>query len=268
MNRTFQDRVFIVTGASRGIGKRIAIKLAGRGGKIVAVGRSVNDLQDTAKVIQDGNGQCLPVVADLTQPDARENVINQALATFPFIDGLVNSAGVAAHGEFESGTEDVLRKVMEINFFSAAEMIRLCVPAMQKSAHEKRQPVVMNIASLVGRFGMPGISEHSASKHALIGLTESLRVEFVRYGIDVLLAAPSIVKTDNHDAHLLRSEPVPSVDFEKGIDPDYVAEEIIKAIAGNKTESYIGRLAFWVNMGRRLGPRMLRKVLWRRFGVS
>lgn len=268
MTRTFPDRVYLVTGASRGIGRRIAIKLATRGARVALVGRTPSDLEETARSIESTGGQSVVIPADLTDSSARERVIASTLAAWGQLDGLVNAAGVAAHGEFSTGTETVLRQVMEINFFAAAEMIRLAVPALTASGKAGRQPVVMNVASLVGRFGMPGISEHSASKHALVGLTESLRCEFVRYGIDVLLTAPSIVKTDNHEAHLLRSDPIPSVDFEKGIDPDMVAEAIVTAIARNQSESYIGRLAFWVNMGRRLGPRMLRKVLWRRFRVQ
>ena len=268
MTRTFPDRCYLVTGASRGIGRRIAIRLANRGARVALVGRTRSDLEETARTIESAGGQAVVIPADLTDPPARERVIASVLAAWGQLDGLVNAAGVAAHGEFSTGTEEVLRQVMEINFFAAAEMIRLAVPALTASGKAGRQPVVMNVASLVGRFGMPGISEHSASKHALVGLTESLRCEFVRYGIDVLLSAPSIVKTDNHDAHLLRSDPIPSVDFEKGIDPDMVAEAIVTAIARNQSESYIGRLAFWVNMGRRLGPRMLRKVLWRRFRVQ
>jgi short-subunit dehydrogenase len=267
MRRTFTDRVYLVTGASRGIGRRVAIRLAARGAAVGLVGRSANDLSETARIIRDANGRGEVIPADLTDPAARERAIAIVKSKFGQLDGLVNSAGVAAHGEFESGTEAVLRAVMEINFFAAAEMIRLAVPLLRESAKANRQPVVMNVASLVGRFGMPGISEHSASKHAIVGLCEALRVEFVRYGIDVLMAAPSIVKTDDHEKHLLREAPVPSVDFEKGIDPEAVADEIVKAIERNKAESYIGRLAWWVNVGRRVGPRGLRKILWRRFGV-
>jgi NAD(P)-dependent dehydrogenase (short-subunit alcohol dehydrogenase family) len=268
MRRTFQDRVVLVTGASRGIGRRIAGRLAARGAKLALVGRTAADLQDAAREITSSGGTAEAFPADLTDPQARSRVVESTAERFGGIDGLVNAAGVAAHGPFESGTEQVLRAVMEINFFATAEMTRLVVPHLIESASRRRQPVVMNVASVVGRFGFPGVSEHSASKHALIGLTESLRCEFVRYGIDVLVAAPSVVKTDDMGSHLLRNEPLVPVDFDAGMDPDAVAEQIVVAMERNKDESYLGRQAWWVNLGRRMGPRVLRKVMWRKYGVS
>ena len=268
MRRQFQDRIVIVTGASRGLGRRIATRLASRGAKVAVVGRTQSDLDSVAKEIQKSGGVAESIPADLTDPEARKHVVRAVQKRFDGIDALVNAAGVAAHGPFESGSETVLRMVMEINFFAAAEMIRLCVPFLIESAASHHQPVVMNVASVVGRFGIPGVSEHSASKHALIGLTESLRCEFVRFGIDVLVAAPSIVKTDDPGAHLLRNEPLVPIDFSKGMDPDDVAEQFIAAMERNKTETYIGKEAWWVNLGRRLGPRVLRKMMWRKYGIQ
>ena len=267
MRRQFKDRIVIVTGASRGIGRRISLKLALRGAMVVLVGRTQSELNSLAAEICMSNGQCHSIAADLTDPAARERVVKTAVEKFNGIDGLVNAAGVAAHGPFESGTETVLRTIMEINFFAAAELIRLCVVPMTESAVKNRQPVVMNIASVVGRFAIPGVSEHSASKHALIGFSESLRCEFVRYGIDVLVAAPSVVKTDDTGSHLLRNEPLVPIDFSEGMDPEIVAEQIIDAMERNKTESYIGKQAWWVNFGRRCGPRIMRRVMWRKYGI-
>lgn len=268
MRRTFQDRVVIVTGASRGIGRRIAGRLASRGAKVALVGRTASDLADAAREIRSAGGTSEAFPADLTDPNARVRVVDAVALQFGGINGLVNAAGVSAHGPFESGTEAVLRAVMEINFFAAAELTRLVVPHLIESASNRRQPVVMNVASVVGRFGFPGVSEHSASKHALIGFTESLRCEFVRYGIDVLVAAPSVVKTDDTGSHLLRNEPLVPIDFAEGMDPEVVAEQIVVAMERNKDESYLGRQAWWVNLGRRMGPRVLRKMLWRKYGVS
>lgn len=268
MRRTFQDRVVIVTGASRGIGRRVAGRLAARGAKVALVGRTASDLADAAREIGSAGGTCEAFPADLTDPQARARTVEAVAERFGGIDGLVNAAGVAAHGPFESGTEAVLRAVMEVNFFAAAELTRLVVPHLIESASNRRQPVVMNIASVVSRFGIPGVSEHSASKHALIGFSESLRCEFVRFGIDVLVAAPSVVKTDDMGSHLLRNEPLVPINFETGMDPATVAEQIVVAMERNRAESYLGRQAWLVNVGRRVGPRVLRKMMWRKYGIG
>ena len=221
-----------------------------------------------AKEIRDAGGTCEPFSADLTDPISRNLVVKATVEKFGGIDGLVNVAGVAAHGPFESGLETLNRQLMEINFFATTEMSRLCTPPLIESAAKHRQPVIMNVGSVVSRFGFPGVTDHAASKHALIGFIESVRVEFVRFGIDVLFAAPGIVKTDETAKHLLRDEFLIPVDFTKGNDPEYVAERIIQAMERNKTESYIGRDAWWVNIGRRIGPRILRKMIWRKYGIG
>lgn len=267
MRRQFKDRVVIVTGGSRGIGRRIANRLAGRGAKVALVGRTQSDLQNAAETIRQAGGIAEPIAVDLTKTDARKHVVETVKKQFGGIDGLVNAAGVAAHGPFETGTEEITRTLMEINFFAAAEMIRECTPSLIESAKKGLQPVVLNVGSVVSRFGLPGVTDHAASKHAVIGLTEAIRCEYSRLGIDILFAAPGVVRTDESAKHLLRDEFLIPVDFSAGNDPDIVAEEIIRAMERNQTETYIGRDAWWLNFGRRCGPRIMRRIMWRKYGV-
>jgi short-subunit dehydrogenase len=268
MRRSFQDRVVIVTGASRGIGRRVAGRLAARGAKVALVGRTGADLEAALKDIRSAGGTAEALAADLTDSEARAWVVAETAKRFGRIDGLVNAAGVAAHGPFATGTEAVNRAVMEINFFAAAEMMRLVIPHLIESAASGNRPVILNVGSVVSRFGIPGVSEHSASKHALLGLSEAVRCEVARFGIDVLVAAPSIVKTDDTQSHLLRDEPVVPIDFAQGMDADDVAERIVKSMERGTKEAYLGKQSWWVNVGRRVGPRVLRKVMWRKYGIG
>ena len=94
---------------------------------------------------------------------------------------LVNCAGVCSFGEFSTSSEEIVRKVLEVNFFAPAEMIRVAAPYLTRSFENARdgwRPAIVNVASICGRWGIPSMSEHCASKHAFVGLTESLRAEF------------------------------------------------------------------------------------------
>src|SRR5207248_4209196 len=122
-------------------------------------------------------------------------------------------------------------RVLEVNFFAQAETIRLCQPLLARSAREGPgdwRSAVVNVASICGRWGIPSMSEHCASKHALVGLTEALRGEFERFGIDVLLVLPGLVRSDVLNRHLLRNEGKIYLDFEGAQLPDGVAKDVVK----------------------------------------
>src|SRR5205807_9246246 len=117
---------------------------------------------------------------------------------------------------FSTSTEDIVRRVLEVNFFAPAEMIRACQPWLARSASKGRvdwRPAVVNVASICGRWGIPSMSGHCASKHACVGLTEALRGELQRFGIDVLLVLPGLVRSDDLNRHLLRNDGKIYLDF-------------------------------------------------------
>jgi short-subunit dehydrogenase len=174
---------------------------------------------------------------------------------------LVNNAGVASFGHFAGGSEAILRQVMEVNFFAPAELIRLAVPLLA----EGRQPAVVNIASMCGRRGLPAWTEYSASKFALCGLTEALRGEMVRYGIDVLLVLPGLTNT-NLGKNLLRNEGRMKIDFSQGMACEHVAGAILDVIQHNRTETVLGREARWMLRMNRFFPGLLNRLLVRKVG--
>ena len=193
--------------------------------------------------------------------------MRDVVARFGGLDVLVNSAGVASFGEFATSSEDVLRRVMEVNFFAAVEMIRLAQPHLLQSATTGPagwRPAVVNVASICGRCGIPSLPEHCGSKHAFVGLTEALRGEFARYDIDVLLVLPGVVRSDDLNRHLLRNEGKIYLNFEgrsgrrrwrreRGAEP------------GPEPHRGGGRVReWWVWFGKRLFPRVLRWVMHRK----
>lgn len=193
-------------------------------------------------------------------PADRERLIQTAVESMGGLDVLINNAGVASFGHFDTSSEEVLRRVMEVNFFAPAELMRLAAPHLMKGT----QPVVVNVASLCGRRGLPGWSEHCASKFALVGLSEALRGEFARFDIDVLLVLPGLVKSDDLGRHLLRNEGRMQQLFDNAQPPQEVADAIIAALKKNRAESHVGRQSRLLLLVNKFLPRFVDRMMARK----
>src|SRR5581483_6541203 len=267
MRRELRGRSVLITGASRGIGRRTAERLAKLGARLALTARSAEDLAKVAGECRVSGAEAEAFPGDLSSPADRERIVAGAVARFGGLDVLVNCAGVCSFGEFGTSTEAIVRRVMEVNFFAQAEMIRVCHPHLLRSseaAHDGWRPAVVNVASLCGRVGIPSMSEHCASKHALVGLTEALRGEFERYGIDVLLVLPGLVRSDDLNRHLLRNEGKIYLDFEGAQPPDEVAADVVRSLQQNRTEAASGWVSWGVWLSRRLFPRVVRFFMQRK----
>ena len=152
-----------------------------------------------------------------------------------------------------------MREVMEVNFFAPAELIRLAIPHLTRGV----EPVIVNVSSMCGRRGMPAWPEYSASKFALSGLSESLRGEMARFGIDVVLVVPGMARTSLRE-HMLRNEGKAKIDFEAGMPPEQVAAKIVGAIRKRKREVVIGSDAKWMLRMHRWFPRLLDRLVCRK----
>src|SRR5208282_3470162 len=157
----------------------------------VLAARSVAKLQEVERSLTAQGLDVAAVATDVTSDADRRRVLDFTVGRLGGLDVLVNNAGIGSFGHFADCTEDVLRQIMEVNFFAPAELIRLAIPHLAQG----QRPAIVNVASMCGRRGLPAWSEYSASKFALTGLTEALRAEFVRYGIDVLLVLPGLTNT-------------------------------------------------------------------------
>jgi short-subunit dehydrogenase len=267
MRRDLRGRVVLVTGASRGIGRRTAERLAGHGARLALTARSAEDLARVVATCRAAGAEAEAIPGDLARPEDRASIVASAVARYGALDVLVNSAGVCSFGEFATSTEATVRRVMEVNFFAQAEMIRVAVPHLVQSgdaATDDWRPAVVNVASICGRWGIPSLPEHCASKHAFVGLTEALRGEFARFGIDVLLVLPGLVRSDDLNRHLLRNDGKIYLDFEGAQPPDEVADDVVKSLIRNRTEATSGWVSWGVWLGRRLFPRAVRFFMTRK----
>jgi short-subunit dehydrogenase len=269
MHRDLHGRVVLITGASRGIGRRACERLAKLGAKLALSARSVDDLNKVVGEARAAGADAQAFPGDLTKPEDRMQIMAGVVDRFGGLDVLVNCAGVCSFGEFSTSTETIVRRVMEVNYFAQVEMIRLVHPHLLHSAKNTVgwRPAVVNVASICGRWGIPSMSEHCASKHAFVGLTEALRGEFERYGIDVLLVLPGLVRSDDLNRHLLRNNGKIYLDFEGAQPPDEVAAAVVRSLIRNRTEAAVGFVSWCVWMSRRLFPHgvrfFMKRKVWR-----
>lgn len=267
MRRNLAGKSILVTGASRGIGRRVAERLARLGARVIVSARTSDELDVLVRDIRAAGGEAFAVPVDLTDPIQRQLLVTSSVEAYGGLDVLVNAAGVASFGEFATSSPEILRKVMEINFFAPADLIRLAQPYLHESRRTHGgdwRPAILNLASICGRCGIPSLPEHCASKHALVGLSETLRLEFDRFDIDVLLVLPGLVRSDDIHRHLIRNEGRIHLDFEGAQPPDEVADSIIRSLVRNRAEVSVGFVSRVVWISRRLWPRILRWVMQRK----
>jgi short-subunit dehydrogenase len=185
----------LITGASGGIGRAIAVELARQGSKAMLLARREEALSAVADEIRAAGGAAQWVAGDVTDPAARRAALDATIEKFGGLDILVNNAGIGATGRFDVAQPETLRKIFEVNFFAAAELIREAMPFLRQG----HRPIVVNIASVLGHRAAPEMSEYSASKFALRGLSQALRTELFPVGIDLLVVSPGTTATEFFD---------------------------------------------------------------------
>jgi len=186
-------RVAVVTGASRGIGRAIALRLAEAGADIVAVARSEEALADLAAAVAAAGRRCTTVACDITAEDAPERILQAARGEFGRADILINNAG---GNSFMTGLETMRatgwRKTMLLNLDATMLLTQALLPALA----EQGQGAVVNVASVAGLRGAPLMSHYGAAKAGLISLTQSLAIEVAFRGVRVNALVPGWIATD------------------------------------------------------------------------
>lgn len=186
-------KTVIVTGSSSGFGELITIELAKSGYNVVATMRNLSKKDSLLKIAASENVTDKVTVfpLDVTLQESIEN-FKEFVQSLNSVELLVNNAGYAQGGFSEELTLDDYRNQFETNFFGVIAVTQAVIPAMRK----QRSGKIINMSSISGRFGFPGLSAYVASKHALEGYSESLRLELKPFGIDVVLVEPGSYKTN------------------------------------------------------------------------
>ena len=253
--RSFEAARCLVTGASSGLGQAIARHLVRAGARVLLTGRSLDRLQSTARsLIEEGaNPDAVIVVdADLTEEEGRNKLIHAAADRFGALDLAVNAAGVGATGHFDTHDATVLRRVFDINVFALIEMTRALLPLLRRGD----RPSLVNIGSIVARRGLPGRSEYSASKFAVAGFTESIRAEWSKFGIHVLLLNPGFTATE-FERNLVADTSRYPTQQKRVMTADRVAAETLEAIRRGLHERTLTREGRMLLLVNRMAPRLV-----------
>jgi len=183
------QKVWFVTGASKGMGLEITKAALESGEKVIATSRNTDILLEK---IVDHKDNLFPVELDITSEKDIQNAISNGIEKFGRIDVVVNNAGYNLLGNIEELSDGEFRKTMDVNVFAMAHVIRNVLPHLrrQKSGH------IINTASMMGYMSYPGNGSYSASKYAVIGLSEALAQEVAPFGIKVTILAPGTFRTN------------------------------------------------------------------------
>jgi short-subunit dehydrogenase len=248
----------ILTGASSGIGRALALRLAEHHVRLCLASRSRDRLETLTSEIRDRGGQALATPTDITDPAQRARLLETVLTAWHGIDILINNAGVGATGFFADATEERMRRIFEVNFFASTELTRLALPKLRQG----KDPLVVNVSSIIGRRGIPGNSEYCASKFALAGWSESVRAELAQQGIHVLLVCPGRIETDFGE-HLIEDRARFRWQQHRKMSADRCAQLMVKAMRRRQNELVTtaeGKALLWLN---RLCPRLVDYLLAR-----
>jgi short-subunit dehydrogenase len=225
----------------------------------VLFARRADRLAVVAAEIQGQLGRrAVTVAGDVTDAAARQRALEAAQTELGGLDILINNAGINAHGRFATANPDRLRPIFEVNFFAAVELIRAALPLLLHG----RQPMIVNIGSILGERGCPHKSEYSASKSALHGFSDALRAELARDQIDVLVVVAGPTDTEQVDNLLEDQGDLPWGDPHRAT-PEQVARSVVRAIERGRHELVTDwRSWFWLLLNR-AAPRLVDRIMAR-----
>ncbi|GAA4443769.1 SDR family NAD(P)-dependent oxidoreductase [Novipirellula rosea] len=257
-----KDSITVVTGASSGIGRCLCELLLDRGATVVAVARRAERLADLAS--RECPGKLIPVVGDVTDADVRTEILAAAgRVDNGRLDLLVNNAGIGAIGPFEDADEERLRRIMEVNFFAPAELMRHAIPMLRRG----RASVICNISSVLGHRAVPDKSEYCASKFALHGLSDSVRAELARdasdgNSIQLTLVSPSTTRSEFFDS-LIGSDAETQSKSIGSWPPAKVARATLSAIESRRSEVILSLAGKALVYADRISPPIVNAILAR-----
>ncbi|MDE6827950.1 SDR family oxidoreductase [uncultured Alistipes sp.] len=189
--KNFTNKTVIVTGASSGIGEALAREFAARGARVVLGARSIQKLQLIAGEIRDRGGEAVYCAVDVTKPEECRELIDTAVREFGGVDVLVCNAGLSMRALFDDVDLDVLHRLMDVNFWGTVNCCKYALPYLQASKGS-----VVGVSSVAGLHGLPGRTGYSASKYAMTGFLETLRIENLKKGLHVMIACPGFTASN------------------------------------------------------------------------
>lgn len=185
-------KTYLITGASAGIGEALALAYASRRNNVVLASRDESALARVAEKCERAGGKALVVKTDVSDPAQCKHMVDETIKAFGVLDVLVANAGISMWARFDEITDiTVFERLMKVNYLGAVYSTYYALPELKRS-----RGLVVGVSSLTGKTGVPTRSAYGATKHAMQGFLDSLRVELKPSGVDVLVVSPGFVRTD------------------------------------------------------------------------
>ncbi|MEH6306431.1 SDR family oxidoreductase [Olivibacter sp. CPCC 100613] len=243
------NKTIIITGASSGIGLALASEMAKRGANLVLAARKYVTLCQIAEELKkEFNIQVVAVQCDVSREEDCKQLVAQTLLTFKKIDVLINNAGLSMRALFNELDLSVLHNLMNVNFWGTVYCTKYALPALLESRGS-----VVSVSSIAGYRGLPGRTGYSASKFAMNGFMESLRVENLKTGLHVMVACPGFTASNIRNTALNKNGiqfGETSMEEEKMMTAEEVARRIVVGLVAKKRTLIMttqGKLAVWMN---------------------
>jgi uncharacterized protein len=254
----FTERVILITGASDGIGKRLALDLAARGAVIIGCGRSAERLGAVSTELQRTSPRSITIRCDVGSRDEVRAMVANVLARYDAIDILINNAGIGMRQTFVEMPLDTIEELMRTNYFGAVYCTREVLPSMIA----RRRGHIVNISSVAGHIGTWNMAGYCASKFAMNGFSESLYYELKPLGIDVSVVCPGPVKTGFNRAFAQTSPKSPEFIM---MSPQSVSQTVMKVLERKRFQIITPRSLAWVCAFKRFMPGLFRAISYRMF---
>jgi len=227
-----KDKVVIITGASSGIGKALAEKFAELHANLVLASRNSSALEMLAEKLQDRKINLLVVKTDVSKESDCKELIDQTVKRFGRIDILVNNAGISMRALFENTDLTVIKQLMDVNFWGTVYCTKYALPYLVENKGS-----LVGVSSVAGFHGLPGRTGYSASKFAIHGFLETIRIENLKKGLHVMIIAPGFTASEIRKHALIAdgTEQGESPRNEQKLKtPEYVAKWVLKGIRKKK----------------------------------
>lgn len=250
MAEAFRDNVVVLTGASDGIGREMALQLADQGAWLALAARDAAKLEAVAAECRARGGRAVAVPTDVADQAQCRALIDRAVAEYGRIDTLVNNAGISMWARFDQVTDLApFERMMQVNYFGSLYCTHAALPHLKQSRGR-----IVGVSSLTGKAGIPTRSGYAATKHAMAGFFDSIRVELADEGVTVTMVYPGFVSTGirerafGGDGKPLGTSPVREAEV---MTPEECARQIVDAAAARRRERIMtlrGKVGAWLKL--------------------